>query len=117
MRRYRCSECGRDEDLTAIAYGYMEGTLSANGYELDDHSLACEDTEICEDTIRCPEHPDAPIHKLIDGTWHQWACCPVDGCAAGQVRYSGYYHEWRTCSVCKGHGGRDVPIEDEALAP
>lgn len=114
-RRYRCSACGRDSGLVAIAYGYMEGTLADDGLNLDDYSRGCESTDVCEDTIQCPDHWGAPIEKLIDGIWHRWESCST--CIAGQVRVNGRWgHQFRPCRECGGRGGHEVPIAGAVAA-
>jgi hypothetical protein len=116
-RRYRCSECGRDEGLTAIAYGYMEGTLADDGLNLDDYSLGAESTDVCEDTINCPDHPYASVEKRVDGVWCRWETCKADGCHAGRVsRWTRWGDPGATkpCEACSGRGGHNVPIVEVA---
>lgn len=107
-RRYRCSECHRDDGLEAVSYGYMIGKISPDGRSLDDYSGAIEDTDLCEETIECPDHVGAVIEKLIAGVWCRWEPCTAEGCQRGRVKRWGSEYD---CSDCKGRGGQEVEVD------
>lgn len=84
MSLYRCAECGHGEKLYALAYGYIEGPLGADG-SLERHDR-CEETELAEDTIACHEHGDSVlIEKRVEGIWCRWAPCERCGGCGREV--------------------------------
>ena len=83
---YRCAECGHGRLLYAIAPCNAAGPLGADG-ELAHHDDVTDWGGVYEDSIRCDQHPDAPVEKLVAGEWRRWWTCA--SCDGSGFRYIG----------------------------
>jgi len=113
--RFRCADCGHGEHLEACAAAVASGPLAADG-ELERHDNV-EECYVHEDSIQCVIHPDAAVHKLIDGTYHRWALC--ESCRGTGSRYPdarSYRDRDVACPTCKGRCGEYVPVEAKEVA-
>jgi hypothetical protein len=124
--RYRCSDCGHGDRLSAWAMANVFGRLlpdcELGAYVEESDS---DQTELYESSIQCDDHPSGRIEKRIDRRWTMEVDCDyveekpgfspthtlVHRCDGGRV-YFGHL----ICPKCHGRGRIDVPVDDLAEA-
>lgn len=108
--RFRCSECGHGERLTAWAQSNVYGRLRPDGEVEESYS---DQHTLFEESIECCDHLGGVVEAFIDGQWTRQEPCEwaddTYSCVGGtKTRYGASYGP---CPACAGRGAMDVPVE------